>query len=110
MADGIELRVDDADDFDAVYAELRGQPGILVQTVSGPVDAGSQSASTLDLLTVACSSGGAVTVFLHVIKEVVKSRGPHIVIRLRRGKDRLKVTADNVDDVLPAIKELLDGS
>lgn len=105
----LELRVEHADDFDALYAELRGVPGIVVHAVPGAVEPGDQG-SVLDLLTVACASGGSVTVFLQIIKKIMESRSPHLVVKLRRGKDRLELTADNVDDVLPVIKELLDGS
>ena len=104
----MELTVEDADDFDAVYAQLRGVPGIVVHAVPGAVAPGDQG-TVLDLLTVACS-GGAITVFMQVIKTLVESRGPRVVVKLRRGNDRIKITANNVNDALPALKDLLDGS
>ena len=107
-SDVLELAVADADDFDALYAELRGVPGIVVHAVPGPVEPGDQG-SMLDLLTAACS-GGAITVFLQIIKALVESRGPHFVLKVRRGKTRLDITADNADDALSIVKEMLDGS
>lgn len=95
------------EDFDALYAELRGVSGIAVQAVLAPMEPGEQG-SVLDLLTVACS-GGAITVFLQIVKTLAESRGPGFSLKLQRGKDRLEVTADNLDEVLPLIEELLGG-
>lgn len=103
----IELTVDDADDFDALYAELRGVSGIAAEAVPAAVAPGDQG-SILDLLTVACS-GGAITVFLEIIKNLLESRGEHFVLKVRRGRDRLEIKADNVEELLPALKELLGG-
>ena len=107
-AHSIEISTEDPDDFDALYAELRGVQGILVEAVASPAQPGEQG-SVLDLLTVACS-GGAITVFLQIVKVLAESRRSTFELKIRRGKDRLEVSADNVDDVLPLIKELLDGS
>lgn len=107
-ASALELMAEHADDFDALYAELRGIPGIVVRAVPGAIESGDQG-STLELLTVACSSG-AITVFLQIIKTLLESRGPGFVLKIRHGKNRLEITAKNVDDVLPMIKELLDES
>lgn len=104
----VELVLEDADDFDALLAELRGVSGISVQAVPGRVEPGDQG-SVLEFLAVACS-GGAITVFLEIIKTLLESRGPAFVLKLRRGKDRLEITADNLDEVTPLIKELLGGS
>ncbi|WP_034267997.1 effector-associated constant component EACC1 [Actinospica robiniae] len=104
----VELSAGDLDDFDALYAELRGIPGIALEAVPAPVEPGEQG-SVLDLLTVACS-GGAITVFLEIIKTLVESRGPSFTLKLRRGRNRLEISADNLDEVLPLVKELLDGS
>jgi len=103
----VELAALNADDFDVLYAELRGVPGVLVRAVPAPVEPGDQG-SALDLLTVALS-GGAVTAFLEIIRTLLESRGPAFVLKLRCGKDRLEVSADNLDEVLPLIKELLGG-
>lgn len=103
-----ELSTEDADDFDALYAELRGLPGIIVQAVPSPGEPGEQG-SVVDLLTVAFS-GGAVTVFLEIIKMLVESRGPSFRMRIRRGKDRVEISADDLDEVLPILKELMGGS
>jgi Effector Associated Constant Component 1 len=103
----ITIGAGDPDDLDATYSELRGVPGIVVRPVQGPLEPGDQG-SMIDLLTVACS-GGAVTVLLQIIRDLVGSRGPGFTLKVRRGKDRLEVTAENVEDVLPLIKEMLDG-
>ena len=104
----VEIEAQEADDFDALYAELRGVPGIAVEAAPGPLQPGEQG-SVLDLLTVACS-GGAITVFLQIIKTLLESRGPGFVLKLRHGKTRLEISADNIDEALPALKELLGGS
>ena len=63
----VELTAGNVDDFDVLYAELRGVPDIAVQAVPSPVE-------------------------------------------LRRGRDRLEITADNLDEALPLIEELMGGS
>jgi hypothetical protein len=54
-------------------------------------------------------SSGAVTAFLQIIKVLAESRGPKFSLKIRQGKNRLEVTADNIDEVLPVIRELIDG-
>ena len=104
----IEVQADDLDDLDMVYTELLGVPGIMVTAVPVPAAPGEQGAA-LDVLIVALSSG-AVTAFLQIIKVLAESRGPKFSLKIRQGKNKLEVTADNVDEVLPVIRELLDGS
>jgi Effector Associated Constant Component 1 len=104
----IEVRVEDADDLDAVYAELRGVAGITAQVVPAPVEPGDQG-SVADLLTVACTSG-AVTALLQIIKALVDSRGPGFRLRVRRGRQQVEITARDPDKGLAALKDLLDGS
>jgi hypothetical protein len=48
-------------------------------------------------------------VFLQIIKTLLDSRGPSFVLKMRRGEDRLEVTSDNIDDVVPVIKEMPGG-
>jgi hypothetical protein len=102
----VEIWSDDPDDFDALYTELRGVGGITVEAVPAPMEP-SEQGSVVDLLTVACS-GGAITVFLQIIKTLLDSRGPSFALKMRRGKDRLEITSDSIDDVAPLIKELLN--
>ena len=104
----VEFSADDIEDFEALYEELRGVPGIEVMAAPAPIVDGEQG-SMLDLLTVSCS-GGAVTVALQIVKALVESRGPRFSLKIRRGKDRLEVTADNIEEILPAIRELLNGA
>lgn len=103
----VEIDAPDPDDLDALYDELRGVAGLSVEGGSAPAEPGEQG-PVLEFLTVACS-GGAITVFLQIIKTLAESRGPKFSLKIRRGRDRLEVTADNVDDVLPVIRKLLDG-
>ena len=63
-----------------------------------------------ELLTVACASGGAVSVLLGIVKSLLDSRGPGFVLKVRHGRDRLEVTAENADEALPLLKELMGGS
>jgi hypothetical protein len=104
----IEVSAGDPEDFDALLGELRGVAGIVVRPVPVPSGPGEQG-SVVDLLTVACS-GGAITVFLQIIKTLVESRGPGFRLRIRRGRDRLEITAADVDEALPMLRDLLDGS
>jgi hypothetical protein len=103
----VEVSTEDRDNFDVVYAELRGIPGIVVQVVAPPVTPGEQK-SVVEQPTAACS-GAALTVFLEVIKTLVQTRGPGFILKFRRGKDQREITAHNVDDALPLLKALLDG-
>lgn len=104
----IEFRVADPDDFDVLFDELRGTPGIAVEAVPAPPAEGEQG-STLDFLTVACS-GGAITAALQLVRSVVESRGPKFSLKVRSGKQRLEINATNVEEMLPLLKELMDGS
>jgi len=104
----VEVSTASAEDFDALYAELRGISGLTVTAAPAPAEPGEQG-SIVDLLTVACS-GGALTVFLEIIRALVSSRGPGLTRKIRRGKDRVEITAENADEVLPLIAKMLNGS
>jgi hypothetical protein len=101
----IEVSSDNPDDIDGLYVELRGTAGITVEAVTAPIEPGEQGAA-LDLLMVALSSG-AVTAFLQIVKALADARGPKFVLKIRRGRDQLTITADNFDAVEPAIRRLL---
>jgi hypothetical protein len=103
----VELMTSDADDLDALYAELRGVPGITMEAQADSVVPGELGAA-VELLTVALS-GGAITAFLQIIKTLLDSRGPAFVLKMRRGKNRLEIAADNIDEALPLIKEIMGG-
>jgi hypothetical protein len=102
----VEVEAGTADDTDQLYNELRGRPGITVNAVPAPATPGDQGVA-LDLLTVALSSG-AVTAFLEIIKVLAESRGPKFKLKIRRGRNRLEVTADNADEVLPLVRKMLE--
>lgn len=104
----IELATDDLEDLEVLYRELHGTPGILVEAVSPLPEPGDQGA-VLEFLTVACS-GGAITVFLQIIRTLVESRSPRFVLKIRCGKDRLEINAANVEEALPAVRALIGGS
>jgi len=104
----VELAAESLDDINEVYRQLRGVPGIALTAVPSPPVPGEQGAA-LDVLMVALSSG-AITAFLQIIQAVAESRGPKFSLKIRQGKNRLEVNADNVDEVLPVIRELLDKS
>jgi hypothetical protein len=104
----VEFFVEDPDDFDVLYAELRGTPGLAVEALPAPMVEGEQG-SMLDFLTVACS-GGAITAALQLVKSVIESRGPKFSLKVRRGKDRIEINAANIDEMLPLLRELMDGS
>jgi hypothetical protein len=103
----VELALDGPERAEAVYAALRGVRGISVDAAPAPLEPGEQG-SALELLTVALS-GGAVTAFLQIVKTLLDSHGPGFVLKVRRGRDRLEVTADNAEQGLAALRELLGG-
>jgi hypothetical protein len=103
----VELAAGDGQGGEAVYAALRGVPGIRVDAAPAPPEQGEQG-TALELLTVALS-GGAVTAFLQIIKTLVDSRGSGFVLKVRRGRERLEITADNAEQALAALRELLGG-
>ena len=103
----LELTADSPDVVDEVYDGLRGMPGITVVAAPAPAQPGEQSVA-LDVLTVTLSSG-AVTAFLQIIRVLAESRGPKFQLKVRHGKNKLEVTANTVNEVLPVIRELLDG-
>jgi hypothetical protein len=103
----LELALDSPEGVEATYAELRGVPGVSVDATPALLEPGDQGGA-LDLLTVALS-GGAVTAFLQIVKTLVDSRGPGFVLKVRRGRDRLEITADNAEEALAALQELLGG-
>jgi hypothetical protein len=55
----------------------------------------------------AALSSGVVTAFLQIIKVLAESRGPKFSLKIRRGKNKLEVTAVDVDEVLPVIRKLI---
>ena len=107
-AESVEFSSGDPDDFDVLYAELRGVAGLEVEAVAAKPKPGEQGSAT-DFLTVACASGGAVSVLLGIIKTLLDSRGPGFTLKIRRGRDRLELTGENAEEVLPLLKELLGG-
>ncbi|WHM40734.1 hypothetical protein [Streptomyces sp. BPTC-684] len=104
----VEISAENPDDFDVLYGELQGLGGIAVEAVPAPMEPGDQG-SVVDLLTVACASGGAVAVFLGIVKSLLDSGGPGFVLKVRRGNVRLKITADTFEEVRPVLEELLGG-
>ena len=103
----VEVTTDDPEDIDELYSELRGMPGIKVTAVPAPPVPGEQGVA-LDVLMVALSSG-AVTAFLQIIKVLAESHGPKFSLKIRHGKTRVEVTAENIDELLPVIRKLIGG-
>jgi Effector Associated Constant Component 1 len=102
-----EVWADDPDDTDELYTELRGVVGITVQAAPASAEPGEQGA-TLDVLTVALSSG-AITAFLQIIKTIAEAKGPKFVLKIRRGRNQLRITTDDLDEIEPAIRRLFGG-
>jgi hypothetical protein len=106
--DRIEVSAGDLDDLDALHYELRGVPGISVSVIAAPRGLGEQG-TAVDFLTVACS-GGAITVFLQILKVLASARGPRFSLKIRLGKNSLELTARNVNEVLPLVQKFFDES
>jgi len=104
LPDGAEVYADDPEDTEELYRELSGIPGISVGAAPATAQPGEQGAA-LDVLMVGLSSG-AVTAFLQIVKTLAEAKGPKFVLRIRRGKDRLTITADSLEDVAKIEQEL----
>jgi Effector Associated Constant Component 1 len=105
----VKFEAHDINDLYALYRELRGTPAVAVEPVAAPNAPGEQGAM-LDFLMVACASGGAITTVLQIVRTMIESRGPTFKLAIRSGKDRIEINADNIEDVLPIVRELLGGS
>jgi hypothetical protein len=105
----VEFDADAVDDLYALFAALRGTAAVTVDAVMPPPVAGEQG-SVLDFLTVACASGGAITTVVQIVRTLIESRGPKVRLSVRRGDDTLEISADNVDEVMPVLREMLGGS
>jgi hypothetical protein len=103
---GAEISADEPEDLDDLYAELGGVPGVTLEAISAPVEPGEQGAA-VEVLMVALSSG-AITAFLQIMKTLAEAKGPKFVLKIRRGKNQLKITADNLDEVEPLLRELFE--
>jgi hypothetical protein len=99
-----EVWTGDPGDLDELYAALRGVPGMVVRAVAAPPGPGEHG-TAFDLLMVTISSG-ALTAFLQIIRVLAESRGPKFVLSIRRGKNRMKISADNIDEVEPMLRQL----
>ncbi|WP_405579711.1 hypothetical protein [Streptomyces sp. NBC_01190] len=104
-----DISANTPDDFDTLYEELRGVHGLKVGVGPERMEPGDQG-SVVDLLTVACVSGGAVTVFLEIIRDLVESRRRGFALTIRHGGTTLEITADTLEEALPLLEELLGGS
>ncbi|MGV4988561.1 effector-associated constant component EACC1 [Streptomyces sp. NPDC001709] len=105
----VEISTEDPDDFDVLFGELQGRGGIVVDAAAAPMEPGDLG-SVVDLLTAACASGGAVAVFLGIVKSLLDSRGPGFVMKVRCGTVRLKITADTFEEARPVLEEWLGGA
>ncbi|MER6085989.1 hypothetical protein [Streptomyces sp. NPDC001833] len=104
----VGVSTEDPDDFDVLYGELQGLSGVVVKAVPALLEPGYQG-SVVDLLTVACASGGAVAVFMEIVKSLLESRGPGFVLKIQQGNVRLEITADTFEEARPVLEDLLGG-
>lgn len=105
----LRLETQDIEDLELLHEELRGVPGIRVGAVSSVPEPGEQGA-TIDFLTVALSAGGGLTALINLLRAIIESRGPAFRLTMRRGKEKVELTADNLDEALPLVRELMNGS
>ncbi|BBB01442.1 hypothetical protein RVR_8863 [Actinacidiphila reveromycinica] len=109
LATTVELSTHTPETFGALYGALRGVHGIKTAVAPPHFEPGDQG-SVVDLLTVSCASGGAVAVLLDIVRNLVEARRPGFSLTVRQGTATLEITADTVEDALPLLEELLDGS
>lgn len=102
----IEVSAADPEDLDALFEELRGVPGVRLEALSQPAAPGDLGAVTETLGIVFAGGGG--TALIKLITAVIESRGPHFSLEFRHRRTKVKITADNVEEMLPLLKELLD--
>ncbi|MFC0842201.1 MULTISPECIES: effector-associated constant component EACC1 [Streptomyces] len=105
----VEISAEDPDDFDILFGELQGRSGIAVDAVPAPMEP-EDLGTAVDLLTAACASGGAVAVFLGIVKSLLDSRGPGFVLKVRHGTVRLTITAETFEEARPVLEEWLGGA
>jgi hypothetical protein len=103
----VRLSAADPEDLAVLHGELRGLPGLRI-TAEVPGAPGEQG-GVVDVLTVACASGGAVTMLIQAVRTVVASRGRGVKFTARRGDDEVSITAANADDAVALLRELMDG-
>jgi hypothetical protein len=102
----VEFLAPDPEDLEALYREMLDLPGVRVVTVTAPIEPGDQGGGW-DLLSAAVS-GGAVTALIELIKSLAESRGSGFRLTVRRGRTRIELTGDDVERVLPELRDLLD--
>lgn len=91
-------------EFNAVYTRLCGAPGLRVTVPTATAD-GTQGGE-IELITVAFTAAAGL---FKLLTAIVESRGPAFKLTIRQGRNKVELTADNVEEVAPALKELLGG-
>jgi hypothetical protein len=104
----VEVEAGDLEDLEALYSAFRGVPRITARFTAPPAE-GHELGAVADILTVALTSG-ALTTFLQILKTLAESRGPAFQLKIRKGKDKVEISARDPEDGLEALKDLLDGS
>lgn len=103
----LEIRAPEPGDLEAAYKVLRGKQGIDPEFVTATPEPGYLG-GVAEVLTVALSTG-AVTAFLQLITALVKSRGPAVKLNIRRGKDKVEISSDSVEEGLSLLREITRG-
>jgi hypothetical protein len=103
----VQLLFDDADDAAVFYDELRGVPGVFVEAISAPNEPGEQG-GVVEMLSAAVA-GGAIPAALNLVQALVESRRDGFVLKARDGKRKVEITADNAQEALEVVREMLDG-
>ena len=99
-----EIQAFDPVDIDDLYAALRGVPGITVKVAAARIAPGEQGVA-IDYLMVTLAIG-AIPTFLQIIRTLAEAGRPRFVVIIRRGRSRVEINADNVDDVEPLVRKL----
>ena len=102
----VQLSVSDHSQIGSLqrYQELTA-PETRISRVAGQPQPGEQGA--LDILAVLASSGGLVAA-IKTLPEFLRSRRSKFSVSVKVNDEEFKLTAENVNDVLPILERILD--
>jgi hypothetical protein len=107
VSESIELMASDPSQMGPLQGFLNwAAPGVSVSRNAGKPGVGEQGA--LDVLVLLASSSGLVTA-IKVLPEFLRSRRTGLSITATVKGKPFKITATNVDDVMPILERLLDA-
>ncbi|ADP80473.1 effector-associated constant component EACC1 [Pseudofrankia inefficax] len=110
MATTFVISAADAADLLSLRTWLRRVNGLEVKLSPTAPSSGEQGAGW-DVLSVVAGSGGVGVAMLATIKSWIESRRSSLRIRVKDSSSEreIELDAENIDDVMPLLKKMLDG-